>query len=112
MIKYPKASNSDKLYLETQKRVGKSGIRTHNPYKTDVKCTLISTRDYEYETKTQYMSEIRIYDWKGPPISHLCPKWQSALKIGTNTLKNKNYAKPTVKARTWDWDPKHVRPNF
>ena len=66
--------------------------------------------DYEDETKTQYMSEIRICDRKGPSISQLCPKWQSALKVGTNTSKNKKYAKPTVKARTWD--PKHVRPNF
>ena len=58
----PYASKGSKLFLETQKRLGKSGIRTHDPKKTQsyiVKSTLFNfnflsaTWDYVDGTKTQ-----------------------------------------------------------
>ena len=63
----PYASKGHKMFLETQKWLGKSGIRTHDPKKTKsyiVKRTLFNFNflnamwDYVDGTKTQYRSEM------------------------------------------------------
>ena len=52
------AAKGSKLFLETQKRLGKSGIRTHDPQKTQsyiVKCALF---DFKFEL---VMNSIHLY---------------------------------------------------
>ena len=67
MLRYPYASNGVRLYLETQKRLGKSGIRTHDQQKTEfyiVKCAIFNvnflntTWDYVDGTKPQNRFEV------------------------------------------------------